>query len=238
LTVLTPHPCAYLPGRTTTLRAFACGGLDGGIYHDFMDRGFRRSGRMIYQPVCDRCRACVPIRVPVATFQPDKSQRRCQRRNADLRISVGSPMVTDEKFLLYRRYLDQWHDRPGDVSDEDERASFESFLYDSPVDTLEFCYRDGGGALLAVGIADVCPRSFSSVYFYFDPAHRDRGLGTFGALHEISWAASAGIPHYYLGYWIGDCRKMAYKRNFRPYELLSADGRWDPSTVEATPHLG
>ena len=227
LTVLPAHPCSYLPDRTATLRAFATRSMDPELYHDFMDAGFRRSGRTVYQPVCEGCGLCVPIRVPVDRFRPDKGQRRCARRNADLLVRAAEPKLTDEKFDLYQRYQRQWHDGPTATGDEDgERSALEGFLYVSPVRTLEFEYRDRAGRLLAVGIADLCRRSFSSVYFYFDPDHRDRGLGTFGAVHEIAWAARAGIPHYYLGYWVSGCRKMLYKANFRPYELLDRDGRW------------
>ena len=241
LTVLPPHACPYLPGRTATLRAFSVGRLDPDLYHGFMDAGFRRSGRMVYQPVCDGCRRCVPIRVPTDRFRPDKTQRRCVRRNADLTVTPGPPTLTDEKLELYRRYVSQWHDKPGGDADADAdtdavngRASLEAFLYASPVATKEFAYRDGDGRLLAVGIADVCRRSVSSVYFYFDPDHRGRSLGTFGACHEIAWAAAAGIPHYYLGYWVSGCRKMAYKANFRPYELLGPDAAWrSPAGAEA-----
>ena len=229
LTVLPPSPCPYLPDRLATLRAFAAGRVDGGVYHRFMDAGFRRSGRMVYQPVCDGCRRCIPIRVPTDRFAPDKTQRRTARRNADLTVTVGPPTPTDEKFELYRRYVEQWHDKVD--GDDGDRASFESFLYDSPVQTLEFAYRDGDGRLLAVGIADVCDQSFSSVYFYFDPDHRGRSLGTFGATYEIAWAARAGIAHYYLGYWVPGCRKMQYKANFRPCEWLGPDGRWRADVV-------
>ena len=226
LTVLDPHPCPYLPGRTATLRAFAVHQLGGEVYHEFMDAGFRRSGRMVYQPVCDGCRACVPIRVPVAQFRPDKTMRRTARRNADLTIATGRPAPTDEKFDLYERYVTQWHDRPADGADDDDRAAFESFLYHSPVDSVEFTYRDPTGRLLAVGLTDVCSRSLSSVYFYFDPADRHRSLGTFGATVEIAHAQLHGIPHYYLGYWVGGCRKMAYKTHFHPSEFLGPDGNW------------
>jgi arginine-tRNA-protein transferase len=80
--------------------------------------------------------------------------------------------------------------------------------------------------LAAIGIADVCTRSFSSVYFYFDPELSERGLGTFGALHELQWASQRGIPYYYLGFWVNGCEKMNYKSNFRPYQLLGHDGLW------------
>jgi arginine-tRNA-protein transferase len=105
-------------------------------------------------------------------------------------------------------------------------AEFEAFLCESPTDTIELSYRDRSGLLLAVGILDVCSRSLSSVYFYFDPSQPRRGLGTFGALMEIQLARSRGILHYYLGYWIDGCRGMSYKNSFRPYQILSADGIW------------
>src|SRR2546423_296124 len=93
-----------------------------------------------------------------------------------------------------------------------------------PVRTIEFEYRDQAGALLAVGICDVCESSLSTVYFYFDPEHRQRGLGTFGAVREIAHAREHGIPYYYLGYWIRGCGSMSYKASFRPHQLLGTDG--------------
>jgi arginine-tRNA-protein transferase len=143
------------------------------------------------------------------------------RRNADLRITAGEPKATEEKHALYGRYLTGWHHREADDFD-----AFASFLYDSPVDSVEFEYRDAAGLLLGVGICDVCEESLSSVYFYFDPAHAARGLGTFGALYEIDAATRLGIPHYYLGYWIRNCRQMRYKTSFRPCEMLGTDGVW------------
>jgi arginine-tRNA-protein transferase len=198
--------------------------MPGSVYDRFMDAGFRRSGMMIYQPVCTGCRECKPIRVPVDRFRPDKSQRRCVRRNADLIVTVTLPELSDEKFQLYRRYVTEWHERSD--SELVTLESLDAFLYRSPVDTLEFCYRDQAGKLLAVGIADVSRRVLSSVYFYFDPDESDRGLGTFGALYEIHWARSQGIKHYYLGFVIRECRQMSYKSVFKPYHLLEQDGTW------------
>jgi arginine-tRNA-protein transferase len=158
LTVLPAHPCPYIPGREFVSRAAYASSISGEVYQDFMDAGFRRSGRVIYQPVCRGCRACVAIRVDVARFAPNKSQRRCWRRNEDLRVEVrDEPCADDERFALYRRYLAQWHGRTEEAAAE-TREAFESFLYDSPLDTtIELTYRDAGnGALLAVGICDVC----------------------------------------------------------------------------------
>ena len=245
LHVFPPHECSYLPGRMSRTRGFLAADMPGDVYHDFMDAGFRRSGRLVYQPVCGGCRACVPLRVPVATFESSKSQRRCWRRNADLSVSSAPPEATAEKFELYRRYTTVWHGKadggPADGADagaDEGRASFESFLYDSPVDTLEFCYRDAAGRLLAVGICDASSRALSSVYFYFDPAEARRGLGTFGALYEIDAARRLGMSHYYLGYWVAGCGAMRYKASFRPCEVLDTDGVWRPLHSQDPAHAG
>ena len=234
LTTLPEHPCSYLPDRAARNRAFLCERMPGPLYHELMDAGFRRSGTFFYQPVCTGCRECRPIRVPVDQFQPSKSQRRAWRRNDDLVVSVEPPAPTEEKFQLYARYVREWHAKDEDA---DDPSGFVDFLYRSPVDTIEISYRDAAGKLLGVGICDVCERSLSSVYFYFDPAESHRGLGTFSSLWEIDFARRQKIPHYYLGYWIGGCGAMKYKACFRPFELLGGDGTWragDPeSAIEA-----
>lgn len=228
LTVLPERPCPYLPDRMEITRAAWASQCSPSLFHAFLDAGFRRSGKLIYQPACRGCRACQPIRVPTATFRPSKSQRRCQRRNEDLSLTVASPAPTPEKHALYRRYLREWH---GSTSDEDFKA-FAQFLYDSPVESLEFSYRDHDGRLLAVGICDAAGTALSSVYFYFDPLFADRGLGTYGALREILFARERGMEYYYLGYWIAACRRMSYKSAFRPYEILWPDQAWRPVPCE------
>lgn len=221
LVTLSPTPCPYLPGRLSTSRAIVASSVDPEIYHAFMNAGFRRSGLMLYQPVCHGCRECRQIRVPVETFKANKSQRRTQRKNADVEIRVNDPSPTREKFEVYQRYVMRWHAHEKPATWQE----FSEFLYEYPSTTMEFEYRLGG-RVVAAGLCDVCRLSLSSVYFYFNPEFADRSPGTFGALVEIDWAKAHGIPHYYLGYMIRDCAAMAYKANFRPYELLGMDGVW------------
>lgn len=234
LTVLPSCPCPYLPDRTETIRAlYARDDMDPDMYHAFMDAGFRRSGRIVYQPVCRGCRACVPLRVIVSDHRPSKTDRRVLRRNEDVQLFISKPDATDEKYALYQAYQSQWHGR--DLAG-DARDDFEQFLYDSPVQSIEFSYRDQAGRLLAVGIADVSSRALSSVYFYFDPLARQRSLGVMGALREIDFCRQQGLPFYYLGYWVEGCRKMAYKAGYQPHELLLSTGEWmrRPATGDAT----
>ena len=221
LTVLPEHRCTYQPEKVAQSRAFWAERMPASVYHALMDAGFRRSGKLVYQPICRGCRDCLPIRVLVEQFKPSKSQRRCARRNADLQVTCGPLEQTDEKWELYQRYIAGWHG-----GDADDRPGFESFLYDSPVDTVEFTYRDSTGRLLAVGICDLYTQSLSSVYFYFDPADADRCLGTFGALYELQFSRDQKIPYYYLGYWINKCQSMRYKAMYRLHEILHPDNIW------------
>ncbi|MBE7490442.1 MAG: arginyltransferase [Planctomycetes bacterium] len=216
------HPCNYLPGLEATDEAWLSTGLNPLAYHELMNRGFRRSGHILYRPVCGTCHKCVPIRVPTHEFAPGKSQRRNLRRNADVRPHVAPPRLTDEKLAVYRRYLAVQHSNSPQGADAE---SLREFLYSTCVQSIEFEYRDSAGNLLGISIADLCNESLSSVYHYFDPAHSRRGIGVFSVLKEIEWARQRGIPWYYLGYWIQGCPTMNYKANYRPHELL-VDGRW------------
>lgn len=225
LTVLPEDRCPYLSGQRARVRGFAADRIHPVHYHLLMDRGFRRTGHLFYQPVCRGCRECVPLRVPVDTFSPSKSQRRAYRRNQDLTVSVCRlPDLDqpDELLALFSLHQQDWHER----APEDVVSELDSLLEASPVDTLIFRYRDAQGRLLAAGICDVCSVSLSSVYFFFDPAEAARSLGTYGAIYEIEFARRFRIPYYYLGYWVEQCGAMSYKARYRPHELLGTDGQW------------
>ncbi|HUN80106.1 MAG TPA: arginyltransferase [Phycisphaerae bacterium] len=215
------HPCSYLPDRTAINEFTVAGRLSGAEYHALMDRGFRRSGDVVYRPACPGCRECIPIRVPVGDFAPSRSHRRVLRKNRDVEITVASPRLSDEKWQVYASYLAAMHD--GTMSDD--REGLEEFLYQSPTSTLEMVYRIEG-KVVAAGIVDVCPEALSSVYFYFDPLHARRSLGIFGALKEIEECRRRQIPYWYIGYYIRDCRRMNYKAQFQPCELLDENGHW------------
>lgn len=190
-------------------------------YRQLMDLGFRRSGGWVYRPACEGCRECKPLRVPVHDFRPSPSQRRVLRRNRDVLVRAGSRRSSDEKWRLFVAYLRHRHD--GAMSED--RADFEDFLYGAAMDSIEMVYWVDD-RIAAVGIVDLCPDCLSSVYFYFDPAESRRSLGTYGAMCEIEECRRRGLAYWYAGFYVRDCRRMNYKAQFRPYELLTADGVW------------
>jgi len=216
-----PHDCAYLPSRQARDELFLASEFPPELYHDFMDHGFRRSGRYFYRPVCHRCRECRPIRVVVPEFDPNKSMRRVMRRNLDVVVRPVAPKLTGEKYELFLRYLAVQHGSWAEKSP----AEVEGFLYDSSVHTVEFeCHLNG--RLIASSIADICSRSLSSVYAYFDPEYASRSLGTFSAIREIAYCREHGIPYYYLGFLVAESSSMSYKARFKPHEILDATLTW------------
>ena len=222
------YPCSYLSDRQARSQVAAPGSLiDTGVYSELVRLGFRRSGQHVYRPRCDTCRACIAARVPVAEFTPNRAQRRCQTRNADLELRL-LPLVFDEShYRLYRRYQSARH--PGGGMDQDDRAQFKGFLLQSRVDSVlaEFSL---AGEVVMVALVDKLLDGLSAVYTFFDPDLPKRSLGAFGVLTQIRLAREIGLPYVYLGYWIGACGKMAYKRDYRPLEGL-IDGRWQKLEV-------
>lgn len=214
-------PCPYLPQRLSRNEAFVVDQLAGPTYEGLLGQGFRRSGRVIYRPRCRTCRGCRAIRIPVQQFTRSRSMRRVWRLNEDLRVEVGDPTPTPEKFEMFCRYLDRQHDGTMDRS----YSSFEEFLYDSPLATREFRYFLGD-RLVGVSLVDEWPAALSSVYMYFDPECAARSLGTYSVLWEVEYGRRKEKNYYYLGFFVAGSDKMAYKSRFRPNEILVADHRW------------
>lgn len=217
------HPCGYYAERSA--RNLVIDPLARGLpqaYGVALERGFRRSGGHVYRPHCASCRACIASRIPVEDFVPDRSQRRCLKRNADVELRVALPQRTDENFALYQRYLAQRH--PDGGMDDPAEEDFERFLACgwSPTRFLELRL---SGVLVGVAVTDVLPQGLSAVYTFYDADHVARGLGTYAILRQLDWARAQRLPHVYLGYWIQDHPKMHYKTRFQPLERL-LDGRW------------
>jgi len=218
--------CPYVPGRAARFSGFDCDRpLPDGLYESLMQVNFRRNGSVVYRPDCRGCSDCRMIRIPVHGLQPNRAQRRCLKRNRDLVVSVEPARPTDEKHELYQRYLGARHtsEAPDGDAMDGSREEFEGFLYSSCVTTEDVVFRDPSGQLLAVSVVDREPRSLSAVYCYFDPVESARrSLGTFNILTLVAEARRLGLEYVYLGYWLGDSRKMSYKSAFQASEV------WNP----------
>jgi arginine-tRNA-protein transferase len=232
LAVLTPppSPCGYLPDRDWQLTYEFVAEMTAAEYGERMVAGWRRFGHSLFRPACPTCRACRSLRVPTDAFRPDRSQRRALAANdGEVALTVGVPAVTRAKLDLYDRFHAFQHEHKGwpDRGPEDPGDYAESFV-DNPFAAEEWRYAVGG-KLVGVGYVDPVPAGLSAVYFFHDPDHRDRSLGTYNVLCVIREAARRGLPHAYLGYHVAGCRSLEYKARFRPHEVLGEDGRWHPA---------
>jgi len=219
-----PLPCPYVPGRTERKVVTEITGPEAESLHDRLSRaGFRRSHNIAYAPVCPSCQSCVPIRIPVDTFQPDRTLRKIARANAAVEGFEVQSRATAEQFQLFQRYQKARHG-DGDMatmSFYDYRAMVE----DTPIETFVIEFRDPDDRLVGACLADRLGDGLSAVYSFFAPGLEKRSLGTYAILWLIARARVLGLPYVYLGYWVPESRKMAYKARFRPSEVLIG-GTW------------
>ncbi|MCX7379043.1 MAG: arginyltransferase [Alphaproteobacteria bacterium] len=219
-----PLPCPYVPGRTERKVVTEITGAEAESLHDKLSRaGFRRSHNIAYAPVCPGCNSCVPIRIPVAGFQPDRTLRRIAKANAGVEGFVMPARASAEQFQLFQRYQQARHG-DGDMatmSFYDYRAMVE----DTPIETWLVEFREADETLIGACLTDKLGDGLSAVYSYFAPGQDKRSLGTYAILWLIEKAKSLGLPYVYLGYWVPESRKMAYKARFRPSEVLTG-GQW------------
>jgi leucyl-tRNA---protein transferase len=228
--------CPYLPGKAERKVFTELTGAHATELNDALSKiGFRRSQGVAYRPSCLDCAACVSVRVLAEEFEPNATQRKLLRRNADLEITACRPWSTQEQYDLLRRYLDVRHATGGMVGMDD--IDYADMVEQTSVNSYVIEYREPSvgsrpGKLVGACITDQQDDGLSMVYSFFDPEDESRtGMGSFIILDHIIRAGRAGLPHVYLGYWVEGARRMEYKIGFRPLERLGPDGwhRFDPT---------
>lgn len=219
-----PYPCSYLPDRSARSQIAVpdhCP-VKTSVYAQLIQEGFRRSGYFVYRPNCDHCTACVPVRIVVDQFKPNRSQNRAWKHHHTLRVSVHKLHFHPDHFRLYRRYQQKRHALSEMSCDTHDQYC--EFLLQSSIDSVLVTFHEGN-QLKMVSIIDQLPDGLSSVYTFFDPDEPQASFGTFSILWQIQFCQLEKYPYLYLGYWIKESRKMNYKAHFQPLEYFR-QGEW------------
>lgn len=227
-----PLPCPYITGRLERKIVTELNGPDAEVLHEALSRaGFRRSHSIAYTPACPGCSACIPVRIVVGEFQPDRTMRRTAKANAGLVARRVPARATAEQYRLFSRYQESRHSG-GDMALMGF-YDYRSMVEDSPIDTFLIEFRDARGTLVACCLADRMSDGLSAVYSFYEPDLQSRSLGTYVVLWLIDDAIAQGLPFVYLGYWIEESRKMSYKIRFQPLEAFGPNG-WRTLDVSAS----
>lgn len=222
-------PCPYLPDQWerkvfTRIDPGEGPGLNDALTH----AGFRRSQSVLYRPACEACDACKSVRIDSGSFDWRRRWRKIMNRNADLHRSTDQVAATAEQFQLLSSYLDSRHS-DGDMVG----MSFGEYVLmveEGAQRTHVTEYRNKDGRLICAALTDVLKDGLSLIYSYFDPRESQRSLGAFMILDAVRQAEMLGLPFVYLGYWVRGSRKMAYKSDFQPLQVLTPAG-WVPHTT-------
>jgi len=220
-----PYPCGYLPDRMARSEVVASEHtVDTETYAELMHQGYRRSGRFVYRPQCEQCRACLSVRVSVDAFDPNRVQRRCWKKHQHLTARQHKLHFDRKHFELYQRYQAGRHTDDGMA--QDNHGQYQNFLLQSHINSSLITFHERED-LRMVSIIDLLPTGVSSVYTFYDPDIGQASFGTYNILWQIQLCRALGLKYLYLGYWIKEHHKMNYKANFQPLEIL-INGRWLP----------
>lgn len=222
-----PSPCPYLDGQVEQ-KIFTR--LTGKATEDFLlssqltPFGFRRSQNIIYRPACPTCMACVPVRINILQFKPTRNLIKIHKGNSDLQTSIISTRDAEPLYNLFNSYQHARHTQ-GDMA-QMQMDDFMAMMNEGSENAELLCLKDSSQTIHAAMLIDRLGNGTSAVYSFFNPAFDKRSLGTELILRLVEETATSALAYVYLGYWIKECKKMAYKARFPALERLGPDG-WE-----------
>ncbi len=224
--VTTPYKCGYLPNKLAqSLIASPQHLIDANIYSGLISQGFRRSGKFAYRPHCENCRACIAVRLILSEFSPTRSQKRAYKQHGDLTVQILPLHYNQAHFALYNNYQSLRHHDETTSEIKDDEEQYRQFLCQSNVESLMIEFKDVNNQVKIVSVVDIVQDGVSAVYTFYDALETKASFGTYSIMWLAEWTKTLNLSYLYLGYWILDSQKMAYKQAFNPQEKL-IDGEW------------
>lgn len=227
--VTTPYTCGYIAkNKAQSLIATPYSSVDSEVYSALIKQGFRRSGKFAYRPHCENCIKCVPVRLVLDQFAPTRSQKRAYKQHADLTASILPLAFHQSHFELYVEYQALRHAEDTPEKNEDaksEEQQYREFICQSNVESIMVEFKNAQDQVKIISIIDVIADGSSAVYTFYDATEPKASYGTYGIMWLADWTKALNLPYLYLGYWIQESQKMAYKEKFTVQEKL-LDGEW------------
>ncbi|MFN8304846.1 MAG: hypothetical protein U0U46_20345 [Saprospiraceae bacterium] len=168
------------------------------------------------------CRV-VLLRIDLRNFSLTKSQRKCLRRNKDLKIYRRPLVITAEHEALFHQHAERLpHHRPQSI------FGFFSNWSDIMPCRGELLDVYDKGELIATSFYHLGWESMAGNYCIFRPEETARSLGQLTMLLEIQLAQLSGRRYYYPGFVYDLPSEFDYKLNFNGLEYFDWWGNWYP----------
>ncbi|WP_396586565.1 arginyltransferase [Bermanella sp. R86510] len=230
-TMTEEHACSYLPDKMAN-SAFVdpSNPPNWEQYVALSKLGFRRSGSHFYRPNCPACNECKSCRIVCDEFDFSKKRfKRILNKAKTLTFQLEPAHFNAEHYDVYERYINARH-HDGDMYPASIEQYSNFLLSELPYSHL-FTMRDDQGQVIAATCVDYLDDGISAIYTYFDPDYSDMSLGTLAVLKLCELALEQNLAYVYLGYWVKNSPKMAYKRQFDPLEIFNGT-IWQPISHE------
>lgn len=212
--------CSYLQDKKQTTHYKIINNCSVKSCSDFVERGFRRFGKMYFRPICDGCTECQSIKIDVDNYKFSKSAKRVLKKASNIKIYAQKPTLTQEHLKLFEKYHLYMHKKKSwEYNDTTADHYYNSFVVGAENFGYEILYYDDT-KLIAIDLIDVLGNGISSIYFYYDPDYSYLSLGKFSLYKQIEYAKNRGKKWIYLGYYVKDCPSLSYKAQYKPYLTL------------------
>jgi arginine-tRNA-protein transferase len=212
--------CSYLKEREQSTHYKMVENASSKDCQDFIERGFRRFGKMYFRPICEECNECQSIKIDVENYTFSKSARRVIKKAAQLRVHTQTPSLSQEHLALFEKYhLYMKEKKSWSHSQTTAEHYYQSFISGHSDFGYEVLYFDEE-KLIAVDLIDILEDGISSIYFYYDPDYAKYSLGKLSLYRQIEYAKVHSKKWIYLGYYVEDCPSLAYKAEYKPYITL------------------
>lgn len=214
------YECAYIPGKQTRMHYSFTETANTQYASNLIQRGWRRFGNYYFYPICDGCNECKSLRIDASSYQYTKSKKRIIKKNKDTKIIIQKPSLTPSHIDLYNKYhayksrKDGW--KSTDISQKEYYENFVTGAHQFGKEVLYFVENK----LIGIDLIDILDDGISSIYFYYDPDFSHLSLGIYSLLYQIELAKYNNLQYIYLGYWVDGCKAFAYKKEFKPQQIL------------------